>query len=185
MGVAFDGARIAAAGRICLHRQRRDREPGCEPALTLHRLRSAAERRGRSAEIALRPHQAGPRPSISRRITGSIAGENVTGTAHFDLGGAKTRFALSGSAGTISLPSLLGVLVAWHRTPSTEEMLGAIGSGASEVWPSRGFSLGPIEQAEGEITLKANTLIPRLGASRCKAPRSPLRSARTDSPSPT
>jgi hypothetical protein len=91
-------------------------------------------------------------------ITGSIAGENVAGTAHLDLSGAKTRFALSGSAGTISLPSLLGVLVAWHRTPSTEEMLGAIGAGASEVWPSRGFSLGPIEQAEGEIALKADTL---------------------------
>lgn len=91
-------------------------------------------------------------------ITGAIAGENVAGSAHFDLSGAKPRFALSGSAGTISLPSLLGVLVAWHRTPSTEEMLGAIGTGASEVWPSRGFSLGPIEQAEGDITLKANTL---------------------------
>ena len=91
-------------------------------------------------------------------INGSIAGESVTGTAHFDLSGAKTRFALSGSAGTISLPSLLGVLVAWHRTPSTEEMLGAIGAGVSEVWPARGFSLGPIEQAEGDITLKANTL---------------------------
>src|SRR3990170_371318 len=91
-------------------------------------------------------------------ITGSIAGENVTGFAHLDFSSAKTRFALSGSAGTISLPSLLGVLVAWHRTPSTEEMLGAIGAGASEVWPSRGFSLGPIEQAEGEIALKADTL---------------------------
>ncbi len=91
-------------------------------------------------------------------ITGNIAGETVTGSAHFDLGGAKTRFSLSGSAGTLSLPSLLGVLVAWHRTPSTEEMLGTIGAGASEVWPARGFSLGPIEQAEGDITLKANTL---------------------------
>ena len=91
-------------------------------------------------------------------IAGSVAGENVAGSAHFDLSGTKTRFALSGSAPTISLPSLLGVLVAWHRTPSTEEMLGAIGAGASEVWPARGFSLGPIEQAEGDINLQANTL---------------------------
>lgn len=91
-------------------------------------------------------------------ITGSIGGENVAGTAHLDFSGAKTRFALSGSAGTISLPSLLGVLVAWHRTPSTEETLGAIGAGAAGVWPARGFSLGPIETAEGEIALKANTL---------------------------
>ena len=93
-----------------------------------------------------------------KSITGAIAGEDVTGSAHFELGGAKTRFALSGSTDTISLSSLLGVLVAWHRTPSTEEMLGSIGSGVSEVWPSRGFSLGPIEKAEGSITLKANTL---------------------------
>jgi hypothetical protein len=50
------------------------------------------------------------------------------------------------------------VLVAWHRTPSTEEMLGAIGAGASEVWPSRGFSLGPIEKAEGTIALNAKSL---------------------------
>ncbi len=92
-------------------------------------------------------------------INGDIAGESVSGSAHFDLSGAKTRFALSGSAGTVSLPSLLGVLVAWHRSPSTEEMLGAIGAGASEVWPARGFSLGPIEQAEGDITLKAGTMI--------------------------
>ena len=91
-------------------------------------------------------------------IAGNIAGEDVTGAAHLDLSGAKTRFALSGSASTMSLPSLLGVLVAWHRTPSTEEMLGAIGAGASGVWPARGFSLGPIEHAEGEIALKANTL---------------------------
>jgi hypothetical protein len=91
-------------------------------------------------------------------ISGSIAGETVEGSAQLDLGGAKPRFALSASAGDISLPSLLGVLVAWQRTPSTEEMLGAIGAGASEFWPSRGFSLGPIETAEGEIRLKANTL---------------------------
>ena len=37
-------------------------------------------------------------------------------------------------------------------------MLGSIGSGVSEFWPSRGFSLGPVENSEGSITLKANTL---------------------------
>ena len=107
--------------------------------------------------------QAGPADRSQGASPATIAGEDVSGSAHFDLGGAKTRFALSGSADTVSLPSLLGVLVAWHRTPSTEEMLGAIGSGASEVWPSRGFSLGPIEKAEGEITLKAEYAGPRLG----------------------
>ena len=91
-------------------------------------------------------------------ITGSIAGEKVTGSVHLDQSGDKTRFSLTGSAGSVSLPSLLGVLVAWHRTPSTEEMLGAIGANTSEVWPLRGFSLGLIEKVEGEITLKAETL---------------------------
>jgi uncharacterized protein involved in outer membrane biogenesis len=91
-------------------------------------------------------------------IRGSIAGEAVEGSAQFDRGEAKPRFALSASAGSVSLPSLLGGLVAWQRTPSTEELLGAIGAGASDLWPSRGFSLGPIETAEGEISLKASTL---------------------------
>jgi AsmA-like C-terminal region/AsmA family len=91
-------------------------------------------------------------------ITGSIDDETVTGSARFDFAGVKSRFALDASAGTVLLPSLLGVLVAWQRTPSTEEMLGAVGAGASELWPSRGFALGPIETAEGEIALRAETL---------------------------
>ena len=62
------------------------------------------------------------------------------------------------AADYISLPSLLGTLVAWQRTPSTEEMLGAIGADASGVWPSRGFSLGLLDKAEGDITLTAKTL---------------------------
>jgi uncharacterized protein involved in outer membrane biogenesis len=91
-------------------------------------------------------------------VTGTVAGEPVQGSAHFDTGGAKTQFKLAASADTVSLPSLLGVLVAWQRTPSTEEMLGALGADASGVWPSRGFSLGIIENAEGEIKLNAKKL---------------------------
>jgi uncharacterized protein involved in outer membrane biogenesis len=91
-------------------------------------------------------------------IDGSIAGETVAGSAELDRSGAKTRFSLNGRAENVSLPSLLGVLVAWHRTPSTEELLGTIGANTSALWPSRGFSLGLIEQIEGEIALEANTL---------------------------
>jgi hypothetical protein len=91
-------------------------------------------------------------------VTGFVADQAVDGTAHFDKSGGKTRFKLTANADSVSLPSLLGVLVAWQRTPSTEEMLGAIGAGASEVWPSRGFSLGIIENSEGEITLNAKKL---------------------------
>ena len=114
-------------------------------------------------------------------IRGSIAGEAVEGSAQFDRGGAKPRFALSASAGSVSLPSLLGVLVAWQRTPSTEEMLGAIGAGASDLWPARGFSLGPIETAEGEISAQGQHARPSARPCRCRTPRLLLRSARTGS----
>jgi uncharacterized protein involved in outer membrane biogenesis len=92
------------------------------------------------------------------RIAGTVAGEAVAGTAHFDTSGEKTRFTLHADAGAVSLPSLLGVLVGWQRAPSTEDGLGAVGVGASEVWPSRGFALGAIENAEGELKLNAKTL---------------------------
>jgi hypothetical protein len=91
-------------------------------------------------------------------IAGSIAGENVTGSAELDRSGPKTRFSLNGRTDNVSLPSLLGVLVAWHRTPSTEEMLGTIGANTSALWPSRGFSLGLLEEIEGNIALEAKTL---------------------------
>jgi hypothetical protein len=91
-------------------------------------------------------------------IAGSIAGEKVTGSVQLDQSGAKPRFDLKAAAGSVSLPSLLGVLVAWHRTPSTEEMLGTISGNTSEVWPSRGFALGHIEGIEGGISLEAKTL---------------------------
>jgi hypothetical protein len=91
-------------------------------------------------------------------IAGNIAGENVTGSVELDRSGAKTRFSLNGRTENVSLPSLLGVLVAWHRTPSTEELLGTIGANTSALWPSRGFSLGLLEEIEGEIALEAKTL---------------------------
>jgi uncharacterized protein involved in outer membrane biogenesis len=92
-------------------------------------------------------------------VKATVDGETIEGSANFSLDGDKTRFKLHANAGTVSLPSLLGTLVAWQRVPSTEEMLGAVGGpGASDVWPSRGFSLGPIEMSEGEIALQAKTL---------------------------
>lgn len=91
-------------------------------------------------------------------ISGAVAGEAVKGTAHFDFGGDKTRFALKADAGTVSLPSLLGSLVAWQQTAATQEVLGTIARDASDVWPVRSFALEPLTGAEGEITLKADTL---------------------------
>jgi uncharacterized protein involved in outer membrane biogenesis len=91
-------------------------------------------------------------------ISGTVAGEAVNGTAHFDFGGDKTRFTLKADAGAVSLPSLLGSLVAWQQTASTQEVLGTIARDASDVWPARSFALEPLTGAEGEITLNADTL---------------------------
>jgi hypothetical protein len=93
-----------------------------------------------------------------KTLAGDIAGEPVQGTAHVDFTGDKTTFTLNASAGSVSLPALLGSLVAWERTPATEELLGAVGRDTSEVWPARGFALGPLGKVDGAITLSATKL---------------------------
>ena len=126
-------------------------------ALTLLGFEAPPSAAGVPLTLRLDVAKQGPKIDLNG-ITGSIAGETVAGSVHLDQSGPKTRFSLNGSTGNVSLPSLLGVLVAWHRTPSTEEMLGTISANASEVWPMRGFSLGPLENFEGGIALKAKTL---------------------------
>ena len=157
MGVAFSGQGSLQPGGFAFTGKGAMVSQDASQALTLIGFEAPPSAAGVPLKLRFDLAKQGPAVDL-KSITGAIAGEDVTGSAHFELGGARTRFALSGSTDTVSLPSLLGVLVAWHRTPSTEEMLGSIGSGVSEVWPSRGFSLGPIEKAEGSITLKANTL---------------------------
>jgi uncharacterized protein involved in outer membrane biogenesis len=93
-----------------------------------------------------------------KSISGQIAGEQVKGSASFDTSGDRTRFRIAADAGSVSLPSLLGSLIAWQRTPSTEEMLGSLAQNASQVWPARGFALEPLAGAEGEIALNAKEL---------------------------
>jgi len=90
-------------------------------------------------------------------IAGTIAGEKISGSVRLDQSGPKTRFSLNGSAGAASLPSLLGVLVAWHGTPSTE-IQGTSAANTSEVWPLHGFSLQLLDKVEGGIEFKAKTL---------------------------
>lgn len=157
MGVAFAGQGSLQPGGFAFTGKGAMVSHDASQALTLIGFEAPPSAGGVPLKLRFELVKQGPAVDL-KSITGAIAGEDVTGSAHFELDGAKTRFALSGSADTISLPSLLGVLVAWHRTPSTEEMLGSIGSGVSEFWPSRGFSLGPVENSEGSITLKANTL---------------------------
>ena len=157
MGVAFDGQGSLQPGGLAFAGKGAMVGQDASQALTLIGFKSPPSAASVPLQLRFGLTKQGPSVDVNA-ITGMIAGEDVAGSAHFELGGAKTHFALSGSADTISLPSLLGVLVAWHRTPSTEEMLGAINNGVSEVWPSRGFALGPIERSEGSITLKAHSL---------------------------
>ncbi len=91
-------------------------------------------------------------------IAGSVAGEAVEGNAHFSFGGDKTRFSLDAKAASASLPALLGSIIAWQQTPATEDVLGTITQGASDVWPPRRFALAPLDTAEGEIKLAAGKL---------------------------
>ncbi len=91
-------------------------------------------------------------------ITGDIAGEPVQGSVSLDSSGEITKVTLDAKTGNVSLPVLLGGLVAWQRTPSTEQMLGTLGGGTSEVWPARGFSLGPLAKIEGDFKLAAKSL---------------------------
>jgi len=93
-----------------------------------------------------------------KSISGEIAGKPVGGSASFDTRGDKTRFRVAADTGSVSLPSLLGSLIAWQRTPSTEEMLGSLAQNASQVWPARGFALEPLANADGEIVLTAQEL---------------------------
>lgn len=92
------------------------------------------------------------------QVKANVAGEPIEGNAHFDRVDALTRFDIAATGGRISLPALLGVLIAWERTDSTEEMLGAVGDNAAQVWPARGFSLGLLDDTQGTISLSAKTL---------------------------
>jgi uncharacterized protein involved in outer membrane biogenesis len=91
-------------------------------------------------------------------IAGNIAGEPVQGSLSVDNAGDVTKVTVDAKTGNVSLPVLLGGLVAWQRTPSTEQMLGSLGGGTSEVWPARGFSLGPLAKIEGDVKLAAKSL---------------------------
>jgi len=93
-----------------------------------------------------------------KSIAGDIAGEPVQGSVSLDLAGEMTKVVFDAKAGTVSLPVLLGGLLAWQRTPSTEQMLGTLGGGTSEVWPARGFSLGPLAKIEGDFKIAAKSL---------------------------
>ncbi|MGA7371347.1 MAG: AsmA-like C-terminal region-containing protein, partial [Methyloceanibacter sp.] len=93
-----------------------------------------------------------------KSISGEIAGGSVQGTVHIDMSSEQPRFTATAKAASVSLPALLGSLVAWQRTPTTEVLLGSLNQSASEVWPARGFALDPLGKANGEIKIEAKTL---------------------------
>ena len=92
------------------------------------------------------------------QVKAKVDDRPIEGRAHFDRGGALTTFDITAAGERISLPALMGVLVAWERTASTEEVLGAVGEKAAQVWPARGFALGILDNAQGNISLSAKTL---------------------------
>jgi uncharacterized protein involved in outer membrane biogenesis len=89
----------------------------------------------------------------------TLGKDSVQGEAHLRFSAAGPEFSLDANADSLSLPSLLGVLVAWERTPSTEQILGSITQGTAAVWPARGFALAPLSWARAQVDLKAKTLL--------------------------
>ena len=157
MQATFDGQGSLKPDGVALAGQATAKTNNAALALVLMGLEASPAATGVPLELGADLAKTGQSIDL-QAIAGQIAGQAVQGSAHFDLSGDKTRFALKANAGSVSLPSLLGSLVAWQRTPSTEEVLGAIGNEASQVWPARGFALQPLETAEGAIELNAKTL---------------------------
>ena len=157
MKIAFDGNGSLRDDGLALTGQGAAATEDAGLALTLLGLESPPSASSVALHLSAAVVKSGPSLAFDK-ITGTIAGEPVQAAARLDLGGEPTKLSVTATANYISLPSLLGTLVAWHRTPSTEEMLGAIGAGAATVWPSRGFSLDSLANTEGDITLSAKTL---------------------------
>ncbi|MFD0987720.1 AsmA family protein [Methyloligella solikamskensis] len=92
-------------------------------------------------------------------LNGKIGDERVELGAHIltDKEPAAEIY-LDATADTVSLPAMLGPLIAWERTASTEELLGTVTQGKADIWPARGFSLGPLEWAKTQLHVKAKTM---------------------------
>jgi uncharacterized protein involved in outer membrane biogenesis len=143
-GLALNGQAAAKTGNAAL-------------ALALLGLEPAPSATGVPLDLRAEIVKA-PQSLDVKAISGEIAGQAVQGSGHFDLGGDKMRFSLNADADYVSLPALLGSLIAWRRTPSNDEVLGTIAQNASDLWPARGFALRALEGKAGDIAIKAKTL---------------------------
>jgi hypothetical protein len=93
-------------------------------------------------------------------ISGTVGQQHVAGSIRLlRHKKQKPELFLDLSGDTVSLPGLLGTLIAWDRSPSTEAILGTLTQGASAVWPVRGFALDPLADANSHINVKAKTLL--------------------------
>jgi uncharacterized protein involved in outer membrane biogenesis len=155
--LAFDGQGSLKADSMALLGQASAKSGNAGVALTLLGLDASPS----AADVPLDLHADVVKTASSidfKTISGEIAGGPVQGSAHIDLGGGQPRFTVAAKVVSASLPSLLGSLVAWHRTPSTEALLSALNQSASDVWPSRGFALEPLGKADGKIKIEAKKL---------------------------
>jgi uncharacterized protein involved in outer membrane biogenesis len=154
--LAFDGEGSLQTEGVTLHGQASAKSSNVGVALALLGLDASPSA---AMPLELRADVVKTAGSIEfKSISGEIAGEPVGGSASFDTSGDRTRFRVAADTGSVSLPSLLGSIIAWQRTPSTEEMFGSLAQNASQVWPARGFALDPLVNAEGDIALNAQEL---------------------------
>ncbi|MEG6509141.1 AsmA family protein [Methyloligella sp. 2.7D] len=91
-------------------------------------------------------------------IEGTLGGQPVSGKAHVLFRDQGTEIFLDADTETASLPGLLGLLIAWERTASTEEMLGTVIAGKADVWPVRGFALDSLAGLNAHLNLHSKTL---------------------------
>ena len=123
------------------------------------RLRGAAERRGRSAETALRPRQARPRPSISSRHHRERSPARTSPAAPISTSAAPRRASPCRAAPTpFRCPRCSACW--WRGTARPRPRRCWVRSAAAcPRFGRRAASrLGRSRKSEGEITLKANTL---------------------------
>ena len=155
--LAFDGQGSSKADGLALAGEASAKSDNAGVALALLGLDASPS----AADVPLDLHADVVKTASSidlKSISGQIAGVPVQGSTHIDLGGQQPRFTVAAKVVSVSLPALLGSLVAWQRTPSTEVLLGSLNQSASDVWPSRGFALEPLGKADGEIKIEAKTL---------------------------
>src|SRR4029077_7157448 len=130
--LVFDGQGSFKPGGVALAGQASAKSGNAGGALALLGFGASPSAAGVPLELRANVLKA-PSSIDLESISGEIAGGPVQGSAHIDLGGEQPRFTVAAKVVSASLPSLLGSLVAWRRTPATEVLLGSLIQNASDV----------------------------------------------------